>query len=96
VSPRLLDVVSGIHILPFYPCSSDDGFAGKDYFAVNPGYGTWHDLARLGTDFDLMAGHDSPARRSCGMQRDFREVLQSAEAKKFTSNFPPSINRSDL
>lgn len=51
---RLLDVVSGIHLLPFFPWSSDDGFSVKDYFAVNPDYGTWHDIARLGTDFDLM------------------------------------------
>jgi sucrose phosphorylase len=51
---HLKGVVSGVHLLPFYPSSSDDGFAVKDYFAVEPGYGTWDDLARLGADFDLM------------------------------------------
>lgn len=51
---RLAGVVSGLHVLPFYPWSSDDGFAVKDYFAVDPAYGTWADLERLGRDFELM------------------------------------------
>ena len=51
---QLRGLVSGIHLLPFYPWSSDDGFAVKDLFAVDPAYGTWDDVARLGRDFDLM------------------------------------------
>lgn len=50
----LAGVVSGVHILPFYPWSSDDGFSVKDYFAVEPGYGTWDDITVLGRRFDLM------------------------------------------
>lgn len=51
---RLRGLVSGIHLLPFYPWSSDDGFSVKDYRAVDPAYGTWDDIAALGADFDLM------------------------------------------
>ncbi len=51
---HLRGVVSGIHLLPFYPWSSDDGFSVKDFFAVAPDYGTWADIARLGAEFDLM------------------------------------------
>jgi glucosylglycerate phosphorylase len=51
---HLRGVVSGIHVLPFYPWSSDDGFSVKDFFAVDPCYGTWEDIQRLGTNFDLM------------------------------------------
>ncbi len=51
---HLRGVVSGIHVLPFYPWSSDDGFAVKDFHAVEPAYGTWDDLRRLGAGFDLM------------------------------------------
>src|SRR5512141_2282878 len=47
-------VVSGIHILPFYPWSSDDGFSVVDYEAVAPEYGTWEDVRRLGQDYRLM------------------------------------------
>ncbi len=51
---RLAGIVSGIHILPFYPWSSDDGFSVKDYFSVAPEYGTWEDIARFQPQFDLM------------------------------------------
>lgn len=51
---HLGDAVSGLHILPFYPASSDDGFAVIDHFAVAPELGTWEDLARLRRRFDLM------------------------------------------
>ena len=51
---HLREVVSGIHLLPFYPWSSDDGFSVKDYFAVDAAFGTWDDLARFRPHFDLM------------------------------------------
>ena len=51
---QLHGVVSGVHLLPFYPYSSDDGFSVIDYKAVNPALGTWDDVARLGQHFRLM------------------------------------------
>ena len=46
-------VVSGIHILPFFPSSSDDGFAVVDYESVRTDLGDWPDI-RFAKDFDLM------------------------------------------
>jgi glucosylglycerate phosphorylase len=46
--------VSGVHVLPFCPSSSDDGFSVVDYRAVDPALGTWDDVCRLGRRFDLM------------------------------------------
>ncbi|MBN2386384.1 MAG: sugar phosphorylase [Anaerolineales bacterium] len=51
---HLAGVVSGVHVLPFYPWSSDDGFSVKDYRQVDPAYGRWADLRRLGQGFRLM------------------------------------------
>ncbi len=51
---HLRGAVSGIHILPFYPWSSDDGFSVKDYRAVDPALGDWKDIERLGQSFRLM------------------------------------------
>mgnify|MGYP000489445615 CR=1 FL=1 len=51
---HLHGLVSGVHLLPFYPWSSDDGFSVKDFFAVAPEYGTWADIARFRPHFDLM------------------------------------------
>ncbi len=46
--------ISGVHVLPFYPSSSDDGFAVVDYLQVDPALGTWEDVARLAREADLM------------------------------------------
>lgn len=43
-----------LHLLPFFPYSSDDGFAVKDYWSVKQEYGNWSDIHRLGEDFELM------------------------------------------
>lgn len=51
---HLGDVVSGVHILPFYPWSSDDGFSVKNFLGIEPDYGTWEDLAGFRPEFDLM------------------------------------------
>jgi sucrose phosphorylase len=50
----LSGLVSSIHILPFYPWSSDDGFSVKDYRAIDPSLGGWTDVERLGQSFRLM------------------------------------------
>ena len=41
---RASDALSGVHILPFYPWSSDDGFAVMDYSSVNESLGDWEDI----------------------------------------------------
>ena len=47
------DLLSAVHILPFSPYSSDDGFSVIDYRAVDPDVGDWPDVERLREDFDL-------------------------------------------
>ena len=44
-SQHLSDCISMIHLLPFFPYSSDDGFAVIDYRQVKPEYGHWQDIA---------------------------------------------------
>lgn len=51
---RLQGFISGVHLLPFYPYSSDDGFSVIHYRQVNPALGTWEHIARLGQRFELM------------------------------------------
>ena len=52
---RLDWAVSTVHILPFCPFSSDDGFAVIDYREVNPDLGDWGDIAVIGERYKLMA-----------------------------------------
>jgi glycosidase len=51
---HLKDLFSGIHILPFFPYSSDDGFSVTDFHAVRPDLGGWENIRAIGEDFDLM------------------------------------------
>lgn len=51
----LAETVSAVHILPFFPYSSDDGFSVMDYLAVNESHGSWSDVEKIAGDFKLMA-----------------------------------------
>ena len=48
------ETITGVHILPFSPYSSDDGFSVIDYRAVNPELGTWEQIETIAGEFRLM------------------------------------------
>lgn len=47
--------ISSVHILPFYPFSSDDGFAVVDYRLVRPDLGDWDDIEAIARDYKFMS-----------------------------------------
>ncbi len=51
----LQDSVSIIHLLPFFPYSSDDGFAVIDYLKIKRGLATWSDIKKLSSKYKIMA-----------------------------------------
>ena len=55
LNQRVGSAISWVHLLPFHPWTSDDGFAVLDYSSVNEGLGDWSDLTRLAVDYRLMA-----------------------------------------
>lgn len=77
---HLRGVVSGIHILPFYPWSSDDGFSVKDYRAVDAALGDWKDIERLGQSFRLM--FDGVINHASAQGEWFQKFLQNEEPYK--------------
>jgi len=50
----LPETFNTVHILPFFPYSSDDGFSIIDYRVVNPELGDWDDIRRIASRFNLM------------------------------------------
>lgn len=52
---RMRGVLNSVHILPFFPYTSDDGFAVTDFRSVDPQLGDWADINRIGHDFQLMS-----------------------------------------
>lgn len=67
VKTRLSDAISVVHLLPFFPYSSDDGFSVMDYTTVNPSVGRWRHVSALAQDFkvmgDLVINHCSSRSR---------------------------------
>ncbi len=55
VNRHMRDVVNGVHILPFFPYSSDDGFSVIDYTQVNDALGDWSQVEAIGKEYNLMA-----------------------------------------
>ncbi len=54
INNYLHDTINTIHILPFFPFSSDDGFSVIDFEAVNPELGNWADIENIAGGFKLM------------------------------------------
>lgn len=49
------DMIDGVHILPFYPFTTDDGFSVLDYSTVNPSLGDWDDIVAIADNYSLMS-----------------------------------------
>jgi len=47
--------INSVHILPFFPYSSDDGFSVMDYSSVNEALGSWDEIKSIASDYKLMA-----------------------------------------
>jgi sucrose phosphorylase len=62
-----------VHILPFFPYSSDRGFSVIDYEEVDPKLGTWDDIQRLGDTHRLM--FDGVVNHVSSRSHWFREFL---------------------
>ncbi|RIK31292.1 MAG: sugar phosphorylase [Anaerolineae bacterium] len=69
----LTDIVSGIHILPFYPWTSDDGFSVVDYRRIDPALGGWDDVSAL-QNFRLM--FDAVINHISSQSEWFQKFLQ--------------------
>ena len=66
-------VFSIVHILPFFPYSSDRGFSVIDYEEVDPKLGRWEDIERLGDRYRLM--FDGVINHVSSRSEWFREFL---------------------
>jgi sucrose phosphorylase len=74
----LKGVFNTLHILPFYPYSSDRGFSVMDFEEVDPHLGTWDDILALKEDFQLM--FDGVFNHVSSKSRWFQEFLNQNPA----------------
>lgn len=89
------DTITGVHILPFFPFTSDDGFAVTDYRSVNSELGSWEDINRIGERFSLMS--DLVLNHVSSQSNWFNEYRQGHEPfDKFFFEADPSEDLSDV
>lgn len=87
--------LSGVHILPFYPYSSDDGFSVIDYYEVNKDLGNWEDIKSLSGSYDLM--FDGVINHISAKSEWFQEYLRGNEKyKEYFVEADPSIDYSKV
>jgi len=48
------DFITGVHILPFFPYTSDDGYSITDYYLVRDELGSWEDIRNISGQYKLM------------------------------------------
>ena len=65
---------SQVHLLPFYPFTSDDGFAVSDYLTVSKENGSWSDIDALKVDYELV--FDFVINHGSSQHPRFKEFLE--------------------
>lgn len=53
INEYFASIISHVHILPYFPYSSDDGFSIIDYSIVNESLGDWDDIEAISTEYGL-------------------------------------------
>lgn len=87
--------ISALHILPFYPWSSDDGFAVMDYSSVNEALGSWEDVTAISRDYDLMA--DLVINHCSSRSLWFENFIQGTDpGKDFFFTSEPAVDLSEV
>jgi sucrose phosphorylase len=87
--------ISTVHILPFFPFSSDDGFSVIDYKKVNPALGEWDDVHDLGANFRLM--FDAVINHISAKSDWFQAFLRGdAKYQDYFFEVPPDFDASNV
>ena len=87
--------LSVIHVLPFFPYSSDDGFSVIDFRKVNPDLGSWKEIEALTENFDLMV--DLVINHASSQSEWFQNFLkQNGKGKDFFITENPETDLSEV
>jgi sucrose phosphorylase len=77
----------GIHILPPFPSSGDRGFAPMTYLEIEPKFGSWQDIRKIGEKYpvllDLIINHIS------SKSSYFQDYLKNGSVSPYANLFIP-------
>ena len=77
VRDKLDGVVSGVHVLPFYPSSADRGFAPLTYKEVDENVGDWEAVQAIGEGGDLCV--DFMVNHTSAQSAEFQDFLKKGD-----------------
>lgn len=75
----------GVHILPPFPSSGDRGFAPLTYLEIEPTFGTWEDIRKIGEKFDVLV--DLMVNHISQKSEYFQDFLQKGRNSKYADLF---------
>ena len=88
-------LINSVHILPFFPYTSDDGFSVVDYSRVNEKLGDWPDIRKIATDYRLMS--DLVINHCSSESEWFKNFIKGeGEGKDFFYTASPDEDLSDV
>ena len=74
-----------ISCLPPFPSSADRGFAPTTYFEIDPKFGNWEDLRRIGEEFDVVV--DMMVNHISRQSPYFRDFVKYGRQSEFADLF---------
>jgi len=75
----------GIHILPPFPSSGDRGFAPLSYLEIEPTFGSWEDIRRIGENFDILL--DLMVNHISKQSTFFQDFLENGRKSEYADLF---------
>lgn len=92
---RLPGTFKNLHVLPFSPWSSDDGFSVIDYRQVDPAYGDWSGIEALSQSYQMM--FDLVLNHCSSRSRWFRDFVNGIEpGREYFLPTDTSVDLSDV
>jgi sucrose phosphorylase len=70
---QLKGILNTLHILPFFPYTSDKGFSVTDFRVVDPDLGSWRDVEEIGKRFKLL--FDGVLNHASSKSPEIQEML---------------------
>ncbi|MDJ0903690.1 MAG: alpha-amylase family glycosyl hydrolase [Xenococcus sp. MO_188.B8] len=78
--PGFKKAINTLHILPFFPYSSDRGFSITDFRNVDPKLGSWQDIAKISESYQLM--FDAVCNHTSSKSKAFQKLLNGSPEYK--------------
>lgn len=82
---HLKKAIGGVHILPLFPSNADGGFSPLTHKEVDPAHGTWEDVERISSAYDLCL--DLTINHISDESVEFRDFLKHGFRSEYADLF---------